>query len=120
MCSCQCVIVDNAACDLVALDGLEQRLEITFAETVVLLALNELEESRPYHVRRKNLQQQTGFVPIGRAVHQDAACLQLVQRFTVAGKTLLEHFVVGLRRCGHELYALIGQPVPALEEIVTA
>jgi hypothetical protein len=36
--------LDHAPLDLVALDGLEQRLEIALAETIVALALNVFKE----------------------------------------------------------------------------
>src|SRR5688500_10858963 len=39
--------LQHAAAHLVALDRLEQRLEVAFAETVVALALDELEEHGP-------------------------------------------------------------------------
>src|SRR5215470_18016730 len=56
----RCVIVlhlQHAAADLVFLDRFEQRLEIALAESVIALALDELEEDRPDRVGRENLQQ---------------------------------------------------------------
>jgi hypothetical protein len=40
-------LLEDPAAHLVQLDGLEQRLEVAFAESVIALALNELEEDRP-------------------------------------------------------------------------
>ena len=59
---------------LLALDGLEERLEVALAEAVVALALDELEEDRPDRVRREYLQQHLGVVAIDHAlaVDQDA------------------------------------------------
>jgi hypothetical protein len=48
----------HAALHLVALDGLEQRLEIAFAEAFVALALDDLEEDRAECVLGEDLQQQ--------------------------------------------------------------
>ena len=51
--------LQHAPIHLVALDGLEERLEIAFAETVVTLALDELEENRTKDRLREDLKQQT-------------------------------------------------------------
>ena len=48
----------HAALDLVQLDRLEQRAEVAFAEALVALALDDLEEDRADHRLRKDLQQQ--------------------------------------------------------------
>ncbi len=47
--------VHDTTSNLVAFDRLEQRLKIAFAKSLVLLALNEFEERRSHHVRRKDL-----------------------------------------------------------------
>src|SRR3546814_6509952 len=49
--------LQHAALDLVALDGLEQGLEVAFAEAFVALALDDLEEDRAERVRGEDLQQ---------------------------------------------------------------
>src|SRR5471030_1703560 len=64
--------------NLIFLDRFEQRLEIALAETVVALALDELEEDRPDGVGGENLQQhlcQAAFDD-AFAVDQDAVALQ--------------------------------------------
>src|SRR5207342_3107499 len=48
---------EHAAAHLVALDALEQRLEIAFAEALVALALDDLEEDRADRVLGEYLQQ---------------------------------------------------------------
>ena len=50
---------EHAARDLVAFDGLEQRLEVTLAETFIALALDDLEEDRTDDVAGEDLQQHT-------------------------------------------------------------
>src|SRR3546814_6598019 len=49
--------LQHAALDLVALDALEQGLEVAFAEAFVALALDDLEEDRAERVRGEDLQQ---------------------------------------------------------------
>ncbi len=49
---------DHAAAQLVALERLEQRLEVAFAEAIVALALDELEEHGTKHRLREDLEQQ--------------------------------------------------------------
>ena len=49
--------LQHAAAHLVALDGLEQGLEVAFAETLVALALDDLEENRTDRVLGEDLQQ---------------------------------------------------------------
>src|SRR6478609_4901753 len=67
---------EDAPANLVELDALEERLEIAFAEALVALALDDLEEDRPDHVLGEDLEQQA--LSFGRrAVHQDAAFLEL-------------------------------------------
>src|SRR5882757_4737598 len=68
----------HAAPDLILLDRFEQRLEIALAETVVALALDELEEDRPDGVGRKDLQQHLGLAAFDHAfaVDQDAVAPQ--------------------------------------------
>ena len=64
--------LDDAAANLVELHRLEQRLEVALAESVVALALDELEEHRPELVLGEDLQQQL----VRIAVDQDVAPLR--------------------------------------------
>src|SRR6476661_3172407 len=74
---------EDAPANLVELDALEERLEIAFAEALVALALNDLEEDRPDHVLGEDLQQQA--LSLGRgAVHQNAPFLQLWDALVMA------------------------------------
>jgi hypothetical protein len=69
----------DAAALLVEFDGLEQRLEIPLAESLVALALDDFEEYRPDGVLGEDLQQD----PARRiAVDQDAAAC--TRRFTAS------------------------------------
>src|SRR6185295_1192664 len=90
--------LQHAALDLVALERLEQGLEVAFAEALVTLALDELEEHRPEHRLREDLQQQALLAALCAAVEEDAARLQRRRVLAVAGDALVEHAVVGARR----------------------
>src|SRR5271157_4976709 len=70
----------DAAAFLVELDGLEQRLKVSFAEALVALALNHFEEDRADGVLGEDLQQNAG---VGAAVDQDAPPRKLLQRLPV-------------------------------------
>src|SRR3954453_16020423 len=73
---------EYAPAHLVEFDAFEQRLEIAFAETLVALALDDLEEDRPDYILGEYLQQQP--LPFGgSAIHQDAALLELRKAFFV-------------------------------------
>src|SRR5258708_36703126 len=54
------VRVEHAAPDLVELDRFEEGREIALAETLVALALDDLEEDRPDHRRGEHLQPHPG------------------------------------------------------------
>src|SRR5262245_6459163 len=69
--------LDDAALDLIAFERFEQRLEVAFAETLVALALDELEEHGAEQRVGENLQQQPGAAAFGRTIEQNAARLQL-------------------------------------------
>src|SRR5258708_19697806 len=71
---------EHAGALLIELDGFEQRLKIPFAEALVALALNDLEEDRADRILAENLQQDPGFVV---AVDENSATLKLGHRFTV-------------------------------------
>ena len=78
---------------LLALDGLEQRLEISLAETAAALALDHLVEQRGtvFHRAREDLQH-VAFVV---AIHQDAELLQLVDRLVDLADARQQVVVVG-------------------------
>jgi predicted murein hydrolase (TIGR00659 family) len=78
----------------VELDALEQRLEVAFAEALVALALDDLEEDRPDHRLREDLQQQARCAG-GRAVDQDAV-RAAGDVLAVAGQALVDQVVIGL------------------------
>src|SRR3954469_3138568 len=89
--------LQNPAAHLIKLNTLEQRLEIALAEALVALALDDLEEDRADHVLGEDLQQQP--LPFGRrAVHQDAALLQLGDALVVALDAGRQHLVISVRR----------------------
>src|SRR5215470_13175395 len=60
--------LDHAAADLVALERLEQGLEIAFAEPLVALALDEFEEHGPEQRLREDLEQQARLAALRRPV----------------------------------------------------
>src|SRR3990167_9004198 len=112
--------VQHATADLVALQRLEQRLEVTFAKTiaVVAFALDEFEEHRAQHGGGENLQQQAGRA-VGRgAVQQDAARLQFGHRLAVAGQAGVQHFVIDLVGRGGQLHAGHAQLVHHVQQVV--
>src|SRR5689334_22456065 len=92
-----CVLLENAAAHLVELDALEQRLEIALAETLVALALDDLEEDRSDHILREDLQQQALSLR-WRAIHQDAALLELRDALLMAFDALRQQLVIGVGR----------------------
>ena len=53
-----CALGEHAPVELVALDGLEESLEVAFAEALVALALDDLEEERFDHGLGEDLEQQ--------------------------------------------------------------
>src|SRR5690606_22689636 len=82
--------LQGAAAQLVFLHRPEQRRDVALAEAFVALALDELEEHRADHQLRENLHQQPRLAAFGRAVDQDAALLELVERFAVSGQARIE------------------------------
>src|SRR5581483_9998133 len=64
--------LQRAAADLIELDRLEQRAEIAFAEALVALALDDLEEDRADHRLGEDLEQQVA----GRPVEEDPVAPQ--------------------------------------------
>src|SRR3954470_8586809 len=88
---------EDAAAHLVELDALEQSLEIALAEALVALALDDFEEDRADHVLGEDLQQQA-LTFRGRAVHQNAALLELGDALLMALDALRQHLVISVRR----------------------
>jgi hypothetical protein len=81
--------VQHAAAHLVALDALEQRLEVAFAETLVALALDDLEEDRADAVLGEDLQQQL-LLGLRIGVDQDAVLAQAREVLAVVGDALVD------------------------------
>src|SRR5665213_557023 len=85
------------ATNLIELERFEQRLEITLAEALVTLALDDFEKARADDVLREDLQQQA--LALSRsAVDQDAPRAQTSQVFAVTGYARLQRIVITLRR----------------------
>ena len=100
---------------LLALDGLEQRLEIALAETAAALALDHFEEQRrPVLHRAGEDLQHVAFVV---AVHQDAEFLQLVERLVDLPDARQQIVVVGGRHA-QKLHALPPQRRHRLDDVV--
>src|SRR5690606_23668174 len=97
--------LDDSPTHLIQLNGLEERLEITFTETFVAFALNDLEEDRTDDVLREDLQQHP-FPFLGVAVDQDAPLAQLFDWLAVSGHTSIDALVVRIRRF-LELHAVL-------------
>jgi hypothetical protein len=81
--------------DLVEFDRLEQGAEIAFAETLVALALDDLEEDRSDHVLGEDLQQQLALGVVAVAIDQDAQAAQFVEVLAVVRQAPVDQFVVG-------------------------
>src|SRR5262249_41672476 len=92
-----------AAEGLLALNGLEERLEVAGAEAASALALDHLEEDRwaVLHVLGKDLEQ----VAIVVTVHEDAEPCQLVYWLINLADARLQFLIVGRWR-REEFYAL--------------
>src|ERR1044072_1182760 len=91
--SSACTRRDHAAPHLVALQALEQRLEIALAKALIALALDDLEEDRADHVLGENLQQQAA-ARLRRAVDQYAALAHGLDIVAMAGQALFDHVVI--------------------------
>src|SRR5688572_29617228 len=98
-CASSCTAPDSndTPADLVEFDGLEQCLEIAFAETLVALALDDFEEDGPDHVGGEDLQQDALFVG-AVSVDEYPALLQLGDIFAMARDAFFDAFVIRLRR----------------------
>src|SRR6185312_1229315 len=80
--------------DLVLLDRFEQGTEVAFAEALVALALDDLEEDRADDVLREDLQQHA-LALLRVAVDQDAPRTQLRERFAMPGHARRDTLVIG-------------------------
>src|SRR5512140_1023777 len=109
---------DDAPPHLIALERLEQRFEIALAESLVALALDELEEHGAEERLREDLQQQALAAAFGRAVEQDAARAEVGDVLAVTGQALVEHLVIRVRGRLHERYAARAEPIEGVEQIV--
>src|SRR5262249_17829269 len=113
--------LQNAAADLVKLDRFEEGAEVAFAETLVALALADLEEDRTDDRLGEDLEQQAAVarLRLGRAVDEDAAAAQAGEVLAMAGQALVDHLVIGVGRV-EELDARAGQPLDRRVDVVRA
>src|SRR6266849_10911166 len=109
------VRVEHAAPDLVELDRFEEGTEIALAETLVALALDDLEEDRPDHRRGEDLQQQPGSRR-RRAIDQDAVAAQTLKILAMAGEARVHLLIIGVRHV-HEGDALAAQGLQVLGDL---
>src|SRR3954462_1239597 len=86
---------DDAALYLVELDRFEQCFEIAFAEALIALALDDLEEDRADHIHGEDLKQQA-LSGLRRAVDQYLALPHLGDVVAVAWKALVDHVEIGV------------------------
>src|SRR5215216_880680 len=78
---------------------LEERAEVAFAEALVALALDDLEEDGPDHGLGEDLQQQlVGRTLVRGTVDEDAQALQLIQILAMAGQAFVDEVVVRVDR----------------------
>src|SRR6187455_2157791 len=106
---------NDTSADLIEFDGLEECLEIAFAETLVSLALDDFEEDGPDHVRGEDLQQDP-FVLRTASVDENAALAQLFDVLLVADDPVFDAFVIRLRRV-LERHAAAAQHVHGLVNV---
>src|SRR5690554_2902107 len=103
----------HPALHLVALDRLEQGLEVALAEALVALALDDLEEDRAERVLAEDLQQ-LALLGFRVSVDQDRVLPQPLHVLAVVGDALVDHVEVGVRgveegdpRLAHLLHRLV-------------
>src|SRR5262245_9869478 len=99
---------------LLALDGLEQRLEVALAEASRAVPLDDLEEQRRPVLHRlgEDLQQVTLFV----AIDQDAQLGQLPDVLVDLADALGEHVVVGARHA-QERHVAVAHRADRLDDV---
>src|SRR5690554_1977195 len=85
--------LEYAPTHLVQFDGLEQGFEVAFAEAIIALALDDLEEDGADLVFGKDLQQQAAF---GCAVQQNLILLQAIDVFAMIRQAAIKQLVVGV------------------------
>src|SRR5688572_4480466 len=119
-CASSCTAPDSndTPADLVEFDGLEQCLEIAFAETLVALALDDFEEDRTDHVGGEDLQQHA-LIRRAAAVDQDAALLELGDVLVMPGNALFDARVIGVGRV-LESHAATAQHVDGAIDVLGA
>src|SRR5688500_15895433 len=87
--------MQDAAAELIALNGFEQRGKISFAKSLVTFTLDNLKEERTNHRIGENLQQQP--LPCTRrAVKQDTQVTQSGKVFAVLRYPVRQHVVIGV------------------------
>src|SRR5690606_22563731 len=91
------LLSEDPAPHLVALDALEQRLEVALAEAFVALALNDLEEDRADRVLGEDLQQ-LALLGLGIRVDQDPVAAQALHVLAVLRDALVDHVEVRVGR----------------------
>src|SRR5687768_16471891 len=101
---------------LVELDGFEQRLEVAFAETLVALALDDLEEDRADDVVREDLQQQA-LALLRIAVEQDATLAQIFQVLAMPADARIHAIVICIGRV-LERHALPAQLIHRADDVL--
>src|SRR5690606_16936147 len=89
--------VQHATLNLILLHCFEQRPEVSFAEPLVTLALDDLEKDRADDRRGEYLQQPPA-ARRGGPVDQDAALPQRLNILTMTGKPRVDRLVIGIRR----------------------
>ncbi len=80
---------------LIALDRFEEGLEVALAESLVALALDDLEEDRPDHVLSEDLQEEL-FLGLRIGVDENPVAMEPLEVLAVARDALVDHFVIGV------------------------
>jgi hypothetical protein len=108
----------DAPANLVFLDGVEQRLEVAFAEALIAIALNDFEEDRADHGIGEYLQQQA--LTFGRrAIEQNIVRAQAGDILAMPGNPLVEGLIVRSRRI-YENHAACRQRLDGGKDIARA
>src|SRR5437763_3965794 len=84
--------LQHAAPDLIELDRFEQRTEVAFAEALITLALDDLEEDRPDDGGREDLEQHLVFR--WRPIEEDPVLPESLCVFLVIGQARREQIVI--------------------------
>jgi hypothetical protein len=108
----------DTAANLIFFNRFEQCLEVAFAEALITLALDDLEEDRANLIRGEDLEQRA--LTFGRcAIDQDLTLGEFGYIFAVAGQASVDLFVVGI---GYplKLNAVTTQRIYGVEDIIRA